>query len=220
MPRGYTGRVTTIEPVEGPVSIIVVSDFVCPWCYIGLSAVDRLREEYDVEVHHAPYFLDPTTPPEGKPRKPQTQPNDPPTRIEAMGAELGLKFSRGRTWTSNSHLALEAAEFASETPHVEPFFRAMFKAYFEDLEDIGQVDTIVRVGESAGLDGPALREALETGKYREQVDSGIEWARRAGVTGVPTYIIADQWAVVGAQDYAVFDSLMRKLGQQPRSNGS
>jgi predicted DsbA family dithiol-disulfide isomerase len=209
--------VTTIEPVKGPVSVIVVSDFVCPWCYIGLVAVERLQREYDVEIRHAPYFLDPTTPPEGKPRKPQMRPDDPPSRIEAMGAELGLKFARGRTWTSNSHLALEAAEFAAETPYVEPFFRAMFKAYFEDLVDIGQVDTVVRIGEGAGLDGPALRRSLESGEYRAQVDSGIEWARRAGVTGVPTYIIDDRWAVVGAQDYPVFDSLMKKLGKVPRS---
>jgi len=212
----YTARVTTIEPVEGPVSVIVVSDFVCPWCYIGLVAVERLQREYDVEVHHAPYFLDPATPPEGKPRKPQMHPDDPPSRIEAMGAELGLKFARGRTWTSNSHLALQAAEFAAETPHVEPFFRAMFKAYFEDLEDIGKVDTVVRVGESVGLDGGALRRALESGEFRARVDSGIEWARRAGVTGVPTYIIDNRWAVVGAQDYPVFESLMRKLGKEPK----
>jgi len=175
-----------------------------------------LQREYDVEVRWAPYFLDPTTPPDGKPRKPQTRPDDPPTRIEAMGAELGLTFSRGRTWTSNSHLALEAAEFAAETPQAEAFHRAMFKAYFEDLEDIGKVDTVVSIGESAGLDGAGLRDALESGTYRQQVDDGIQWAREIGVTGVPTFVVADKWAVVGAQDYSVFESLMQKLGKEPR----
>jgi predicted DsbA family dithiol-disulfide isomerase len=92
----------------------------------------------------------------------------------------------------------------------------MFKAYFDDLEDIGQVDTIVRIGESAGLDGAALREALESGAYRQQVDDGIQWAREVGVTGVPTFIINETWAVVGAQDYAVFESLLKKLGKSPR----
>lgn len=179
--------------------------------------VERLQREYDVEVRWAPYFLDPTTPPQGKPRKPQTAPDDPPTRIEAMGAELGLHFSRGRTWTSNSHLALEAAEFAAETEHAEAFHRAMFKAYFDDLDDIGTIDNIVRIAGPTGLDTDALREALETGAYRAQVDDGIRWAREIGVTGVPTFIIADRWSVVGAQDYAVFDSLMKKLGKTPRS---
>jgi predicted DsbA family dithiol-disulfide isomerase len=134
-----------------------------------------------------------------------------------MGEELGLRFSRGRTWTSNSHLALEAAEFAAERPHAEAFHRAMFKAYFDDLEDIGTIDNVVRIGEAAGLDGTALRQALETGEYRQQVDDGIQWAREAGVTGVPTFIIADRWAVVGAQDYSVFESLMKKLGKEPKA---
>jgi predicted DsbA family dithiol-disulfide isomerase len=176
-----------------------------------------MQREYDVEIRWAPYFLDPTTPPEGKPRKPQTAPDDPPTRIEAMGAELGLHFSRGRTWTSNSHLALEAAEFAAELPEADAFHQAMFKAYFDDLEDIGTIDSIVRIGESAGLEATALRRALESGAYRQQVDDGIQWAREVGVTGVPTFIINDTWAVVGAQDYAVFESLLKKLGKQPKT---
>jgi predicted DsbA family dithiol-disulfide isomerase len=175
-----------------------------------------MEREYEVEVRWAPYLLDPTTPPEGKARKPQTQPDDPPTRIEAMGAELGLHFSRGRTWSSNSHLALEAAEFAAETPHAGPFHRAMFKAYFDDLEDIGQIDTIVRIGDSVGLDAKDLREVLQARGYQGQVDDGIRWAREIGVTGVPTFIVADRWSVVGAQDYAVFESLLRKLGKSPK----
>ncbi len=134
-----------------------------------------------------------------------------------MGAELGLTFSRGRTWTSNSHLALEAGEFAAETEHAEAFHRAMFKAYFDELEDIGTVDSVVRIGASAGLDEAALRDALETGAYRQQVDDGINWARQIGVTGVPTFVVADKWAVVGAQDYSVFESLMKKLGKEPKA---
>ena len=134
-----------------------------------------------------------------------------------MGAELGLNFTRGRTWTSNSHLALEAAEFAAETEHAEAFHRAMFKAYFDDLEDIGTIDDIVRIATTAGVDESALRDALETGAFRDQVDDGIRWAREIGVTGVPTFIIADRWSVVGAQDYAVFESLMKKLGKTPKS---
>lgn len=164
----------------------------------------------------APYLLDPTIPPEGKARKPQTRPDDPPTQIESRGADGGLMFRRGRTWTSNSHLALEAAEYAAETPHAMAFHRAMFKAYFDDLEEIGDPDVIVRVGESAGLDGAELREVLESRRYRQQVDDGIQWAREVGVSGVPTFVFEDKWAVVGAQDYPVFESLIRKLGKEPK----
>lgn len=177
--------------------------------------------EYDVEVRFAPYFLDPSTPPEGKPRRQQSQPGEPPSHLEVRGTESGITFTRGRTWTSNSHLALEAGEFAQENgADLLRFHRAMFKAYFEDLEDVGKVDAVVRIGESAGLDGAALREALESGEYRQQVDDGIAWSRGVGVTAVPTFIFDEQTGFAGAQDYNVFESFMEKLGYKPRTPGA
>ena len=177
--------------------------------------------DYNVEVRFAPYFLDPTTPPEGKPRRQMTAPGDPPSHLEVRAQESGIAFTRGRTWTSNSHLALQAGEFAQDTgADLLRFHRAMFKAYFEDLEDVGKVDVVVRIGESAGLDGVALREALESGEYREQVDDGIAWSRSVGVTAVPTFIFDEQTGFAGAQDYNVFESFMEKLGHKPKNDGA
>jgi predicted DsbA family dithiol-disulfide isomerase len=175
-----------------------------------------LQREYAVEVEFAPFLLDPTTPPEGKPRRPQTQASDGPTPIEARGASLGIRFSRGRTWSSNSHLALEAAEFAAGQGRAMEFHRAMFKAYFDDLEEIGAIETIVRVGEGVGLDPEGLRESLEGGQYRKLVDEGIRWSREMGVSGVPTFVFDEKYGVVGAQDYSVLESMMEKLGHQRR----
>ena len=179
--------------------------------------VERLRREYDVEVRHAPYLLDPTTPPEGKARRPMTRPEDPPTAMELRAESLGIRFTRGRTWTSNTLLAHEGGEFAFEHGRDWEYTRAMFKAYFEDLADIGKVDTVVAVGESAGLDGAALRQALEAGTYREAVAETIRWTREVGVSGVPTYVFAEKYAVVGAQDYDVFESIIQRLGKTPKS---
>ena len=179
--------------------------------------VERLRREYDVEVRHAPYLLDPTTPPEGKARRPMTRPKDPPTAMELRAEALGIRFTRGRTWTSNTLLAHEGGEFAFEQGRDWEYTRAMFKAYFEDLADIGKVDTVVAVGESAGLDGAALRQALEAGTYREAVAETIRWTREVGVSGVPTYVFAEKYAVVGAQDYDVFESIIQRLGKTPKS---
>ncbi|MCA9821558.1 MAG: DsbA family protein [Dehalococcoidia bacterium] len=185
---------------------------------MGLGEVDKLKRDYDVNVRFAPYFLDPTTPPEGKPRAPQTEPDDPPSYMEQRALDSGIKIARGRTWTSNSYLSLQAAEFAADHPHEGDFHRAMFKAYFEDLADIGKVETLLDVGKSVGLEETAMADALESGEYRERVDEGILWARSVGVTGVPTFIFEGQWGIVGAQDYPVFQGLMEKLGQQPRDS--
>lgn len=169
-------------------------------------------------MQFTPFLLDPTTPPEGKPQRRVTQPDDPPTPIEQRSAGLGITFTRGRTWRSNSHLSLEAAAFAAEHGDALRFHRAMFKAYFEDLLDIGDIDVVVRVAAEAGLPEAELRQALTDGTYRAEVDEGIRWAQEVGVTAVPTFVLGEKYAVVGAQDARVFENVLQtKLGQSPKS---
>jgi len=115
-------------------------------------------------------------------------PDAAPTPVEQRGEALGIRFSRGRTTTSNSHLALEAAELALETGEAARFHRRAFKAYFEDLLDIGDIDTLVRLGVAASLDGDALRRALVERRYQASVDEGIAWSRSLGVTAIPTFV--------------------------------
>ncbi len=137
--------------------------------------------------------------------------------MEERATSLGITFTRGRTWTSNSHLALQAAEFAEEEGNVgREFHRRMFKAYFEELADIGTVDELVRLGGEAGLPADRLREALETGRYRKQVDDGLTWSHAVGVRAVPTFIFDERVGVVGAQPLEVFEEVMRELGATPR----
>ena len=95
----------------------------------------------------------------------------------------------------------------------------MFEAYFTGLNDISDTDFLVEVGESTGLDGAALRAAVENGTYRQQVLDGINWSRSVGVTAVPTFVFDEQYGVVGAQDYAVLRNVMTELGHAPRDAG-
>jgi predicted DsbA family dithiol-disulfide isomerase len=177
---------------------------------------------YDLDVQFAPFLLDPTTPPEGKPRRQVTQPGEPPTAIEQRAISLGITFTRGRTWTSNSHLALEAAAFVDEQHDGDPvrfrFHRAMFKAYFEDLADIGDLEVVVGIAEGVGVPTAELRAALTEGRYRAAVDEGVQWAQQVGVTAVPTFVLDGRHGIVGAHEGQVFaDVLQTKLGRTPRS---
>lgn len=148
-----------------------------------------------------------------------TQPADLPSALEQRGSELGITFTRGRERTSNSLLAHQAAAFAAEHGDPIAFHRHMFKAYFEDLEDIGVLDTVVRIGFESGLPEPALREALIAGRYRAQVDEELAQARQIGVTAVPTFIVGEQYAVVGAQEALLFEDLLRrKFNRTPTSH--
>src|SRR5262249_7249964 len=148
------------------------------------------------EVHFAPFLLRPETPPEGMPARNVRPADAPQSPMEERGERLGLKFNRGRKITSNSHLALEAAEFASEySPDIWAFHKRMFKAYFEDLEDIGDVETVIRVSAEAGVPADALRAALDEGRYRERVDEGITWSRQIGVTAIPTFVFGERYGM-------------------------
>lgn len=173
-----------------------------------------------MDVQFAPFLLDPGVPAEGRPQKPSAGLNsEPRVYMEARGEALGLRFTEGRTLRSSSQLALQAAEFVADEHEAcaEAFHRTVFDAYFEGLEDIGQVDTLVRLAEAAGVPGEGLRQALEDGVYREPVEEAVEGARMAGVRSVPTFIFDEQYAIVGAQEYDAFQAVMKELGREPRA---
>ncbi len=213
---------TTIQDAANAATglkITVVSDFICPWCYVGLETIDRLWREWDFTLDWAPFFLDPTVPPEGRTRKPQSSPDAPKSDLELRGEALGIDFRRGRTFTPHTHLALQASEFAhqnGDTRTVIAYHRALFKAYFTDFEDLMDAEVLAKHAASVGLDADAMRTALAEGTHRDEVDRGIEHSYAIGVQGIPTFILNDQYAIVGAQDYATFERVMERLGVSRR----
>ena len=173
-------------------------------------------------MQFAPFLLDPSVPPEGRPQPPPSgRRSEARTYMEQRAESAGIRFTPGRTHRSSSIPALQAAEFASEHggEGAGAFHRRVFEAYFEELEDIGQVDTLVRLGEEAGLPGDGLRQALEDEVYRERVEEAVEGARMAGVRSVPTFIFDEEYAIVGAQEYETFQAVMKELGREPRGEG-
>ncbi len=172
-------------------------------------------------MQFAPYLLDASVPAEGRPQPPSSNlKSEPRVYMEARGEALGLRFSEGRTMRSSSMLSLQAAEFAADHGDcAEVFHRRVFDAYFDELQDIGDLDTIVRLGEESGLPGDELRQALQDKVYQEQVEEAVEGARMAGVRSVPTFIFDEQYAVVGAQEYETFQAVMKELGREPRTEG-
>jgi len=146
----------------------------------------------------------------------------PPTPMELRGEALDIKFTRGREISSYSHLALEAAEFAFQySTHADAwaFHRRLFKAYFEELENIGDVDVLVRLAEECGQDAKSLREALFDRRLEAEVDEGIAWSRQIGVTAIPTFVFNQRMGMVGAQELPAFREMMQRAGNAPRSAG-
>lgn len=131
---------------------------------------------------------------------------------ELMSAE-GLEYV-DRVWISNSRRAQELAKWSEQRGKPE-IHDALFTAYFARGEDIGDVAVLVRIAESIGERGHEVRELLESGALAPAVDEDWSFARRLGVTGVPTYV-CDGRAIVGAQPYALLERLVQVAGAEPR----
>lgn len=205
------------------ISIVAYSDYICPWCYIGLERIERLQWEFPVDVEWRPFELHPETPRGGarlsgrlgsRARAAAYADN-----ILALARESGLAMRMPEV-VPNSHLALEAAEFARERGGFAPYHRALFRAYFDEARDIGDVDVLCDIALACGVDDQRLRAALADGRYAALVDRVTDEARADEVVSTPTYIFSGGFRMTGAQDYAVFASVTRRLLARPASPGS
>ena len=134
-------------------------------------------------------------------------------RMQAEGLPYGT-----RTMTYNSRLAQELAAWADTQPGGEAIHQAMFRAYFVDARNIGDVEVLVDIAKSVGLPADQAREVIEKRTHQAAVDADWEKSRRYGVTGVPTFVVGNQ-GVVGAQPYEALEELVRQVPGNSRSPG-
>jgi predicted DsbA family dithiol-disulfide isomerase len=158
-------------------------------------------------VEHCAFELHPGIPLEGQ------EVPWPPERLAAArshfeqvaGAE-GLPYGTRTHWY-NSVPAHESALWADEHGDGEAFRRSVYRAYFADGLNIASTDVLAGLADTLSLDGGDLRSALTEARYRDRVNEQFEFARAAGVTGVPAYL-AGRYMMVGAQPYEVFCKLI------------
>ncbi|KAI1810614.1 DSBA oxidoreductase [Poronia punctata] len=207
-------------------NIKIVSDTICPWCYVGKKRLDRAIELYrktqpsgkdDIfTITWSPFYLDPSLPTVGVPvaermaakfgadRYAAIQ-----QRLSAIGREEGIAFKfAGRVGnTRDSHRLIQLGKVkgnGTENRVVEE----LFKSYFEGEGDITSRDTLVAAAVRAGLEAGEAREWLENGKGGEEVDEEVGRAYAKGITGVPSFTFQGIHDVGGAQDA---EDLLRML---------
>jgi predicted DsbA family dithiol-disulfide isomerase len=128
------------------------------------------------------------------------------SHFELAADEEGLPHGPRTHWY-NSVPAHEATLWADEYADGEALRRAVYRAYFVENLNIASTDVLSGLADTLGFDSQRLRAALDEGRYRARVQEQFEYARAAGITGVPAYI-AGQYVMVGAQPYAVFQRLI------------
>jgi predicted DsbA family dithiol-disulfide isomerase len=207
------------------VSVDVVSDVVCPWCFLGQKRLDKAIGEVadvDVAVRWRPFQLDPTIPPEGKDRKQymldkfgdEARIRQIHERIEGLGAAEGIAFAFDAIEvapnTLDAHRVIRWAGAAGADVQ-NRLVRRLFKLNFEEGRNIGDHAVLTEAAREAGMDASVVEALLPTDADVEAVRSEIETAQRMGITGVPCFLLEGRYAVMGAQDTAVLADAIRQV---------
>ena len=192
--------------------IDIVSDTVCPWCFIGKRRLEKalaLRPDMEFDIRWRAYRLDPSIPPEGVDRKQYMQAkfgNNPNRQamqdaLKQAGDGEGIAFAFDKIARSpntiDSHRLIRWAASAGVQNEV---VERLFEAYFEEGRDIGNADVLVEIASDAGMDSATVADLLEQGADREIIENEDAMAHRLGITGVPTFIFQNKYLVSGAVD--------------------
>jgi len=191
--------------------IDVVSDVVCPWCYLGkhrLEAALALRPRIKTTVRWKPYFLDPRVPREGMARvdylsrKFGSDERIRPAheRLSKLGKEEGIDFHFERIArqpnTLDAHRVIAWAESAGQASTV---VEQIFAAFFSEGADLTEIETLVRAAAAGGLEADQVRQALASERDVTAIQNAANSAAEAGISGVPFFIFNNRFAVAGAQ---------------------
>jgi predicted DsbA family dithiol-disulfide isomerase len=111
----------------------------------------------------------------------------------------------------NTRLAHESTEYAREHGKANEFHHIVFRKVYGEGQDISKWEVLRSAAEEAGLEADDMQNVVESGKYTAEVAGQVQWAQRIGVTGVPTYVINDKYAIVGAQPYEAFKNALGQI---------
>ncbi len=192
--------------------VIVYSDYICPFCYVGKRRIDTLIEEFDVEVEWKCFELHPETPIEGKDFSSffdsdyikMVREN-----VDKLAKEVNLKFKLNSS-ISNSKLSLKVGEFAKTKNKFDAYHEAVFNAYFQEAKDIGDIKVIVDIAKKIGLNIKELENYLRSNEADKILEKHKEEAIKDQINGVPTFIIGEK-KIVGAQPYNVIKKVVETM---------
>ena len=209
-----------------------VSDISCPWCVVGLKALDeaiaRIGSEITTDIHFQPFELNPKMGAEGQEITEHitqkygispAQANANRENIRRRGADVGFRFAmadepgggRSRIYnTFDAHRLLHWAE--TQGPGLQKALKeALFRAYFTDGQSPASHDVLVRTAIEAGLDGAKARDVLQSGDYAGDVREREQFYLSQGISSVPAVIINDRHLISGGQPVEVFEQALRQI---------
>ncbi|EKS27590.1 DsbA family oxidoreductase [Afipia felis] len=209
-----------------PLQIDVVSDVVCPWCYIGKHRLERalaLAHDVPVEVSWRPFFLNPWVPREGMSREDYLVTKfgsveaykSIASRIKEAAAAEGLQYNpesvQRQPNTIDCHRLIHWAAASGAAAAMK---QKLMELYFRDGGDLTKQDVLVQAAADVGLDADEMRRRLGTDKDVDLVSAQAAEAASKGISGVPTYIFASRYAVSGAQPPEQLADAIRQVSME------
>ncbi|NNE88479.1 MAG: DsbA family oxidoreductase [Silicimonas sp.] len=208
------------------IKLDILSDPICPWCYIGKANLDRALEahpDHPFEIEWHPFQLNPDMPSEGMDRRAYLETKfggkenavQVYSRIEeaAVAAGLAINFE-GIKRTPNTINGHRLIHWAGLEGRQTAAVSRLFKAYFEEGADIGDDTVLLDIAEGIGLDRAMIERLLSTDADLEDIRARDAHARDRGVTGVPTFVIANQHVAPGAQPTELWTQVIADLAAQ------
>ena len=193
--------------------IDVWSDYVCPYCYLQLPVLQRLRDAYGTQLQVAWRAFELCPAPQPAPDPAGLQ-HTWERSVYPLARERGMAL-RLPPLQPHSARALEAAAFAQQHGRFDAMHEAIFRAFFEDGRDIGEIEVLQQIGQAAGLPPHLLREALDERRHRPQVVEDEQIARNSGLSGVPLMLLRQAGApwrhAVPLQGALPYDSLLQAV---------
>jgi len=208
--------------------IDVVSDTVCPWCFIGKRRLERaiaMRPSIEFQVHWRPYRLDPTIPREGVDRRaylrakfgdgPQTQSMGEAIRSEGQREGIAFAFEKIAISpnTLNSH---RLVRWASGSGRQDAMVERLFQAYFIEGRDVGNRNVLLEAAAEIGLDAGLVGRLLDDDEAdTDLIEREDALAHEMGITGVPTFIFDNRYMLSGAREAELLVRVIDKANERP-----
>ena len=209
-----------------PVRIDVVSDVVCPWCFIGKRRLEKalaLKPDIPVEVHWRPYFLNDWIPREGISREQYLTTKFGSVerykgiaqRVSAAAAAEGLNYAMDKISrqpnTLDAHRLIRWAEAKGKAAEMK---QKLMDRYFTEGADLTSHDVLVKAAADVGLNADKIRGWLASDKDVAEVEQEATAAKQAGIEGVPCFIFGGKFAVSGAQAPEYLADAIERLSTQ------
>ena len=212
-------------PTQQPVRIDVISDVVCPWCFIGKRRLEKalaLKPDIPVEVHWRPYFLNDWIPRAGISREQYLTTKFGSVerykgiaqRVSQAAAAEGLTYAMDKMKrqpnTLDCHRLIRWAEIDGKAAEMK---QKLMDLYFTQGADLTDRETLVKAAADVGLDAKVVREALASDKDIAEIEQEAQAAKESGIDGVPCFIFGGKFAVSGAQSPEHLAEAIERMAQ-------